>query len=272
MGSKKKKSPLSAPAIAFIACFAVMSGFLASPFTLGGLALILAVSGGAAFLTSIVQKNRRKTEKPQDTESGNREENIANTKKTSERVGDPGVTSKTTTGKRLRRKSYGEKIDPILEEGDRALDEMQKLKSTIKDPAVQDKIDQIMEITEKISQDAIEDPSDIPQIKKFFRYYLPTTIKLLNAYDRMSSQGIEGENIDKSIANINEMLDVAISAYKKRLDSLFENQALDIETDIDVMNQMLEREGLSDKKDFNGIQAAGSAAQQSSAMSAQQKG
>ena len=242
MGSKKKKSSLSAPAIAFIACFAVMSGFLVSPFTLWGLALNLAVSGCAAFLTNIIQKILKRKEKPQHTESEKKEENVANTKKTSERVGDPGVTSKTTTGKRIRRKSYGEKID------------------------------QIMEITEKISEDAIEDPSDIPQIKKFFRYYLPTTIKLLNAYDRMSSQGIEGENIDKSIANINEMLDVAIAAYKKRLDSLFENQALDIETDIDVMNQMLEREGLSDRKDFTGIQAAAGAAQQSSALAAQQKG
>ena len=271
MGSKKKKSSLSAPAIAFIACFAVMSGFLASPFTLGGLALILAVSGGAAFLMNMIQKYRRK-DKTQYSDIDIKEENVANTKRTSERVGDPGVTSKTTTGKRIRRKSYGEKIDPILEEGDRALDEMRRLKSTIRDPEVQNKIDQIMEITEKISEDAIEDPSDIPQIKKFFRYYLPTTIKLLNAYDRMSSQGIEGENIDKSIANINEMLDVAIDAYKKRLDSLFENQALDIETDIDVMNQMLEREGLSDRKDFTVTQAAAGAAQQSSALAAQQKG
>ena len=50
--------------------------------------------------------------------------------------------------------------------------------------------------------------------------------------------------------SINEMLDAAIVAYKKRLDSLFENQALDIETEIDVMNQMLAREGLTEQKDF----------------------
>ena len=108
-----------------------------------------------------------------------------------------------------------------------------------------------MRITDKITQDAIADPSDIPQIKKFMNYYLPTTIKLLNAYDRMSSQGIEGETLDRSMKNINEMLDQAIVAYKKRLDSLFENQALDIETDIEVMNTMLAREGLSGGKDFD---------------------
>ena len=99
--------------------------------------------------------------------------------------------------------------------------------------------------------DAIADPSDIPQIRQYMNYYLPTTIKLLNAYDRMGSAGVQGENIDKSMKNINEMLDAAIEAYKKRLDSLFENQALDIETDIEVMNTMLAREGLAGNKDFD---------------------
>ena len=149
------------------------------------------------------------------------------------------------------KKSYGPEVDPILEEANRALSEMGRLYTSIKDPEVRGKINEIMRITDKIAQDAIADPSDIPQIKKFMNYYLPTTIKLLNAYDRMSSQGIEGDNLGKSMKNINEMLDAAIAAYKKRLDSLFANQALDIETDIDVMNTMLAREGLSGTKDFD---------------------
>lgn len=147
-------------------------------------------------------------------------------------------------------KSYGPEIDPILQEGNRALSEMGRIYMSVQDVEVRKKINELMRITDKITQDAIHDPSDIPQIKKFMNYYLPTTIKLLNAYDRMSAQGIEGENLDKSMKSISEMLDQAIVAYKKRLDSLFENQALDIETDIEVMNQMLAREGLSGGKDF----------------------
>lgn len=148
------------------------------------------------------------------------------------------------------KKSYGPEVDPIIEEGNKALSEMGRLYMSIKDTEVRSKINEIMRITDKIVQDAIQDPSDIPQIKKFMNYYLPTTIKLLNAYDRMSSQGIEGENLSKSMNSINEMLDAAIVAYKKRLDSLFANQALDIETDIEVMNTMLAREGLTGEKDF----------------------
>ena len=165
-------------------------------------------------------------------------------------AGREQVSKSSAAPERVEKKSYGPEIDPIVEEGNRALSEMGRLYMSIKDTEVRKKINELMRITDKITQDAIADPSDIPQIKKFMNYYLPTTIKLLNAYDRMSAQGIEGENLDKSMKNINEMLDAAIEAFKKRLDSLFEDQALDIETDIKVMNTMLAREGLSGNKDF----------------------
>ena len=137
-------------------------------------------------------------------------------------------------------------LDHIKSEAYKALFEMARIYSSVRESGVKTKINELMRITDKIAQDATEDPTDIPQIKRFFNYYLPTTIKLLNAYDRMSAQGIEGDNINKSLNSIDEMLDKAIIAYKKRLDTLFANQALDIETDISVMNTLLEREGLTD--------------------------
>lgn len=137
-----------------------------------------------------------------------------------------------------------ERMDNVLSEGSEALREMGRLYHNINDKSIRSKINEIMLITDKIMLDAEEDPSDLPQIRRFFSYYLPTTIKLLKTYESLNSVGIDGENIDASKKNISDMLDTAIEAYKKRLDSLFENQALDIETDIDVMNQMMEREGL----------------------------
>ena len=147
-------------------------------------------------------------------------------------------------------KSYGAEVDAIIAEGKLAQKELGRLYASIPDLAIKRKIRDIMEVSDKIIQDAKDDPNDVPQIKKFLDYYLPTTIKLLNTYDRMSAQGISGENLDKSMKSITEMLDTAIEAYKRRLDSLFENQAMDIETDIQVMNTMLAREGLAGEKDF----------------------
>lgn len=140
---------------------------------------------------------------------------------------------------------YSPEVQKIIDDGRIAMGEMGRLYASIKDPEIRGKINEIMRISDKIVQDAVQDESDVPQIRKFLDYYLPTTIKLLNAYDRMSDQGITGDNLTRSMKSIEDMLDTAIEAYKKQLDSLFENQALDIETDISVMNRMLEREGLS---------------------------
>lgn len=142
-------------------------------------------------------------------------------------------------------KSYGPEVDAIIADGKKAMKEMGRLYSSIKSAEIRKKINELMRISDKIVQDAIQDPSDVPQIRKFLNYYLPTTIKLLNAYDRMSDIGFAGENLSKSMTSIEDMLDTAIEAFKKQLDSLFENQALDIETDISVMNRLLAREGLT---------------------------
>lgn len=141
---------------------------------------------------------------------------------------------------------YDAEVQAIIDEGMLAQKEMGRLYASIDDKEIRTKINQLMQVSDKIVQDAKHDPADVPQIKKFLSYYLPTTIKLLNAYDRMDAQGIEGSNITGTMNNIKDMLDTAIVAYRKQLDSLFANQALDIDTDISVMNAMLAREGLLD--------------------------
>ncbi len=225
MARKDKKKKAVKAIYGFTIAWIIAAAFLPL-YRIWGLLLAAAVSGFVAYLLG-------RSSAQKENEAGR----------------EPSAKS-AAAPEHAEKKSYSPEVDPIVEEGNRALSEMGRLYMSIKDTEVRKKINELMRITDKITQDAIADPSDIPQIKKFMNYYLPTTIKLLNAYDRMSAQGIEGENLDKSMKNINEMLDAAIEAFKKRLDSLFEDQALDIETDIKVMNTMLAREGLSGNKDF----------------------
>ncbi|MBQ9663259.1 MAG: 5-bromo-4-chloroindolyl phosphate hydrolysis family protein [Oscillospiraceae bacterium] len=240
---RRGRGPRTGSIYSFLFTWLILSFFfpmyrLGSLLLVFGSALAIAFFAGRAFGKLSEKKNR--------SSSGKKSSARKTVDTTVRKVGE----AEKPKEKPVEKKSYGPEVDPIIEEGNKALSEMGRLYMSIKDPEIRVKINEIMRITDKIVQDAIADPSDIPKIKKFMNYYLPTTIKLLNAYDRMDSQGIEGENIDKSMKNISEMLDAAISAYKKQLDSLFANQALDIETDIEVMNAMLAREGLSDKKDF----------------------
>lgn len=150
---------------------------------------------------------------------------------------------------------YSPEVQAIIKEGRVALKEMGRLYASIPNPEIRSRINELMSVSDKIIRDAIDDPADVPQIRKFLDFYLPTTIRLLNAYDRMNAQEYAGENISGSMERIEEMLDTTIVAYKKQLDALFANQAADIQMDIDTMNAMLAREGLGGKsyldiKDF----------------------
>ena len=99
----------------------------------------------------------------------------------------------------LERDKVLDMLDEIIAQGQLAMREMGRLYASIPDAGVKSRIMEIINISEKIVNDARTDRKDIPRIRKFLDYYLPTTIKLLHAYDRMGSQGIEGENISGTI-------------------------------------------------------------------------
>ena len=135
-------------------------------------------------------------------------------------------------------------IDALLGERGKAVSEMRRLNDSIQDPKISAQITHLETTTEKIIDAVVEKPSKLPQIRKFMNYYLPTTLKLLNAYDRMDSTGVSGANIDGTKGKIEDMLDTVCVAFSRQLDALFGEEALDVSADIKVMEQMLQQEGI----------------------------
>ena len=136
-------------------------------------------------------------------------------------------------------------LDELIRQRDLALSEMHRLNDSIEDPKISAQIDHMEAVTAKIIAHVVEHPPKLPQIRKFLNYYLPTTLKLLNAYDRMDAAGISGANIDGTMGKIETMMDTVATAFDRQLDALFGDEALDISTDITVMENMLAREGLA---------------------------
>lgn len=137
-------------------------------------------------------------------------------------------------------------LDKMVFEGQGALEEMRRLNDSIQDAAISAQIERLSQVSDKIFQQVQKNPSQLPQIRKFMNYYLPTTLKLLRAYDDMSHQGVQGENITGTMERVRGMMGTIVTAFERQLDSLFGDQALDISTDITVLDNMMAREGLSD--------------------------
>jgi hypothetical protein len=155
----------------------------------------------------------------------------------------PGKTKYIEVPKEPER-TGDDSMDSLLAEGERAVMEMRRLRDVIQNKSIQQKVDEIIIVTDKIFKNLLNDPSDYSQVKRFANFYLPATIKLLHTYDRFGQSGVKGENINGTMERIDTALDTIIVSYTKFFDSLFENQALDIETDITVLENMLKREGL----------------------------
>lgn len=136
-------------------------------------------------------------------------------------------------------------LDKIIRDGALAVEEMKRLDENIEDEKISQAIRELERTSQAIFQQVREAPEKLPQIRKFMDYYLPTTLKLLNAYDRMSSVGVGGENIDSTKERVEAIMDTIVAAFDKQLDGLFGAEALDVSADITVLETMLAREGLA---------------------------
>lgn len=143
-------------------------------------------------------------------------------------------------------RSGDELIDALLADGERAVAEMGALRDAMQEGPVRQKLDKIISVIDKIFKNLLEAPGGYKQVKRFADFYLPTTIKLLHSYDRFGKSEASGENVTGARERIESALDTILASYRKFFDSLFASQALDIETDIIVLEGMLKNEGLLD--------------------------
>ena len=124
------------------------------------------------------------------------------------------------------------------------LEKLKKASDAIENPEVSKKIDRIRELSASIFEYAAQNPSRVGDLRKFTSYYLPTTLKILDAYDRMEEEKIKGENVARTMTGIENTLDTVAAAFERQLDSLYSAETLDIETDISVLESMLSQEGI----------------------------
>lgn len=145
---------------------------------------------------------------------------------------------------------YEESVQKILDSGEEYIRIVHKCNDDIPDEEMSDKLYKLENIMSRIFEQVKRDPDSADDLHKLMDYYLPTTIKLLNAYIDLDRQEIDGENISKTKREIEEVMDTINLAFEKLLDSMFEETAWDISSDISVMKTMLQQEGLTDNKDF----------------------
>lgn len=140
-------------------------------------------------------------------------------------------------------------VQDILSEGKEFIAHIHEANQAIKGQVISDKLDRLENVVTRIFDQVEKDPNSAPDLHKLMSYYLPTTRKLVDAYEELDAQSVAGENIQKTKSEIEASLDTINTAFENLLDSFFQDTAWDISTDISVMNTMIAQDGLT-KRDF----------------------
>ncbi len=140
---------------------------------------------------------------------------------------------------------------PETEEGySGILRNIRRANDRIADPVLSEKIDRLEEVAAKIFRLIEEQPEKKAKANTFLNYYLPTTQKLLDSYADFEEAGVSGENLSQAKARIADTMDNIVRGFEHQLDELYQAQALDVDSDIRVMEAMLRRDTASAKEDF----------------------
>ena len=153
---------------------------------------------------------------------------------------------KKEKAERAKKEKVSKEVQELLDRGEEFLAGIRACNERISGEEMTKKISRMEILVDRIFDRAGEHPEVIPELKRLMSYYLPTTVKLLQAYAELEEEPVQGENIRTSKKEIEDTIDTLNIAFEKLLDSIFQDTAWDISSDITVLQQMLAGEGLLD--------------------------
>lgn len=138
-------------------------------------------------------------------------------------------------------------VQSTLKVGRDYIKEIKSVKNELYREEISMKLDKLSNISEEILKQIEKNPKKVEEVNKFINHYLPITLKLINSYEELNAQSLQGENIQKAKIEIEESIDLINKAFENLLDDLFEDIRLDISTDISVLKTLFKQEGLGEE-------------------------
>ena len=138
--------------------------------------------------------------------------------------------------------------DQVITTGQDMLATIKKENAAIPDQELTEQMNNLSIKCEQIFRTVSESPSKAPQVRKFMNYYLPTTLKMLANYRTMQQRGVSYGEMKEARDTTVHGMNLILTACQKQIDNLHRDNMLDISTDIDVLEQMLKRDGFTENE------------------------
>ena len=248
MSKKNPNSNKKSGGAGFIITLLILSSL--SGFSLGGIVAGVLLGLGIGKITSIMGSgldttthNRRDRERQAIEEENARRENEERTRQ---------LAAEAEARKRAQENAIpltGDKIaDQVITTGQDMLATIRKENAAIPDQELTEQMNNLSIKCEQIFRTVSESPSKAPQVRKFMNYYLPTTLKMLANYRTMQQRGVSYGEMKQARDTTVHGMNLILTACQKQIDNLHRDNMLDISTDIDVLEQMLKRDGFTENE------------------------
>lgn len=139
-----------------------------------------------------------------------------------------------------------EDADQMLALIDAKRKELHQLNVRIEDEPLSAAMDRMEKACLGILNEVEQHPEKAAQVRRFANYYVQDAVKILTLYAELEEKGVQGENAAGVRAEVAQNAQTIATAFENQLDSLFARDALDISTDLEVLNGMLKGQGLVD--------------------------
>lgn len=137
-------------------------------------------------------------------------------------------------------------VSAAIARGEEYMDTLDRIRESIPACPMIEKLQRLDNILERLFDTLKKYPDQLDELEKFMEYYLPTTVKLVTAYQEFAEVEFPGENINHAKAEIEKTMDTINGAFEKLLDDMYQDTAFDVVTDASVLQAMLAREGLTE--------------------------
>ena len=259
MSGKNANSNKKSGGAGFIITLVLLSWI--TGFSLSGIIAGVLVGLGIGKLTSIMGSGLdTTTHNKRDRERQIREEEQAKHNAEIQRRKDAETAERKKAEELSNIPLTGDKIaDQVITAGQQMLATIRRENAAIPDQELTSQMNDLSIKCEQIFRTVSETPSKAPQVRKFMNYYLPTTLKMLANYRTMEQRGVSYGEMKEARETTVRGMNMILTACQKQIDNLHRENMLDISTDIDVLEQMLKRDGYVENEILSGARTAAEA-------------
>ena len=142
-------------------------------------------------------------------------------------------------------RSYHSKLQQqFIEDGTKTLNNIIEINNRIDNPELNENVRELVDTSDKILDYVYEHETAASSLRKLVNYYLPTIEKLLTRYDEVEEQTVD--KVVDSKKKVEDLIRTTNVAFRNQLNSLYDTDTLDINSEVKVLEKIFVQEGLID--------------------------